>query len=69
MKLDELFEKYMEKNRYEIDKKRGCVFIYDCDTTMALPLKGAGKAHKHPDDKYSEEIGKALAFYRMKGVK
>lgn len=55
---------------FEIDEKKGCSFIYINEMTIALPGGvTVGVANSKSKSGYSREIGKALAYYRMKGEK
>jgi len=65
-----LFKINDNKCNVEIDKERCCTFICIDGITIALPIYTVvGVSRKHPDDEYNEGIGKALAYYRMKGEK
>lgn len=57
---------YVSDFDIEHDDKLGVTFIMAGNATIAVPFcKEIGVTTKHPDDKYSEEIAKAVAFYRL----
>ena len=54
---------------FKKDKQRECETYYIHNITIAVPIgTPIGIAVKCPKDKNDKEVGRSLAFFRMKGV-
>lgn len=63
----EILDLYTSNNS-ELNIVHGCMatFIMIGDYTISIPKSTPiGISSKHPDDEYSEEIGQAIAYYRL----